>query len=70
MSDPAAKETTAITQTIHPLDSLRLNFQKLSFMEASFLSPQNTEFMLDEFMLPPLESFCHAHSFPRPLTLG
>jgi hypothetical protein len=70
MSNPAAKETTAITQTAHLLDSHRLNLQQLSVMEISFPSPQNIEFMPDEFTLPQLGSFCHALSFPRSLTLG
>jgi hypothetical protein len=37
MSDPAAKESTAMAQTVHPLDFQPLNAQQLSVMEVSFV---------------------------------
>jgi hypothetical protein len=43
MSDPAAKETRAMAQTVHPLDFHPLNVQQLSVMEATFLSLQSIE---------------------------
>jgi hypothetical protein len=51
MSDPAAKETRTMAQTVHPLDFPFSNFQQLSVTEVSFLSLQSIEFMPDEFML-------------------
>jgi hypothetical protein len=51
MSDPAAKETRTMAQTVHPLDFQPSNFQQLSVTEVSFLSLQSIEFMPDEFML-------------------
>jgi hypothetical protein len=45
MSDPAAKETRAMAQTVDLLDFQLLNFQQLSVMEVSFLLPQSIEWM-------------------------
>jgi hypothetical protein len=36
MSDPAAKETRAMAQTVHPLEFQLPNFQQLRVMEVSF----------------------------------
>src|SRR5271157_3181919 len=43
MSDPAAKETRATAQTVHPLDFQPLSAQQLSVMEVSFSLPQNVQ---------------------------
>jgi hypothetical protein len=43
MSDPAAKETRAMAQTLHPLDFRPSNFQQLSVIEVSFSLPQSIE---------------------------
>src|SRR6202050_413696 len=47
MSDPAAKDTREMAQTVHPLDIQTSNFRWLRVMEVSFLSPQSIDFLPD-----------------------
>jgi hypothetical protein len=41
MSDPAAKESRAMAQTLHPLDFRPLNFQQLNIIDTPFLDGAN-----------------------------
>ena len=50
-SDPAAKESRAIAQTVLPLDFQLLSFQQLSVIKTSFFRTV-LNLLPDEFMLP------------------
>src|ERR1035438_4956709 len=50
MSDPAAKETRAMAQTVHLLDFQPLNSQRLSVMEVPLSLPYNIQCAPGEFM--------------------